>query len=66
MSEWIDITQKAKKKLPVIDRAFLDRYIDEYSTRRYIRMMSMTRSSKSQKMFQTPLTGGFKLCIFFL
>ena len=38
MSEWIDITQKAKKKLPVIDREFLDRYIDEYSTRRYIRM----------------------------
>ena len=38
MSEWIDITQKAKKKLPVIDRGFLDRYIDEYSTRRYIRM----------------------------
>lgn len=40
MSEWIDITQKAKKKLPVIDREFLDRYIDEYSTRRYIRMTS--------------------------
>lgn len=39
MSEWIDITQKAKKKLPVIDREFLDRYIDEYSTRRYIRLM---------------------------
>lgn len=38
MSEWIDITQKAKKKLPVIDREFLGRYIDEYSTRRYIRM----------------------------
>lgn len=40
MSEWIDITTKAKKKLPVIDREFLDRYIDEYSTRRYIRMTS--------------------------
>lgn len=39
MSEWIDITQKAKKKLPVIDREFLDRYIDEYSTRRYIQML---------------------------
>ena len=38
MSEWIDITQKAKKKLPVIDREFLGRYIDEYSTRRYVRM----------------------------
>jgi hypothetical protein len=39
MGEWIDITRKAKKKLPVIDREFLDRYIDEYSTRRYVLMM---------------------------
>lgn len=39
MSEWIDITNKAKKKLPVIDREFLDMYIDEYATRIYIQMM---------------------------
>lgn len=38
MSEWTDITVKVKKKLPILDREFLDSYYDEYCTRRGLLM----------------------------
>ena len=36
MGIWINITDKVKEKRPVIDREFLDTYINEYSGRTYI------------------------------
>lgn len=36
MGTWINITDKVKEKRPVLDREFLDTYINEYSGRTYI------------------------------
>ena len=38
MGIWIEIADKVRKKLPVIDRDFLDQYYDEYTTRRGVLM----------------------------